>query len=212
MVSIDRREVQQRDKSGRVRMVTRYKVRYRDRAGRPHSETKKRLVDAERRKAQLELEIAGGTWHDPRRGEIRLSVWAADWIVTRHDLRVTTQARLAVTMDRQVLPKFGGTQLIKITNADVRSWVAEMLEAGLSAATVRKAVFALRQCLAAAIADRRLAINPAMNVPLPSERAKPPQFLAQTEVERLAAEVPERYRALVLVGRTAVFGGVRPSD
>ena len=58
---IDRREMQQRDKSGRVRTVTRYKVRYRDLAGRPHSETKRRLVDAERRKAEIELELAGGT-------------------------------------------------------------------------------------------------------------------------------------------------------
>ena len=206
MVSIDRRGLQQRDKSGRVRTVMRYKVRYRDRAGMPHSETKKRLVDAERRKAEIELELSGGTWHDPRRGEIRLSVWVADWIRTRHDLRATTLARLGTTMDRQVLPRFGATQLIKITNGDVRSWVADMLAAGLSAATVRKAVFALRQSLAAAIADRRLAINPATDVPLPSERAKPPRFLTQLEVERLVVEMPERYRALVLVG---AYGGLR---
>ena len=206
MVSIDRRGLQQRDKSGRVRTVMRYKVRYRDRAGMPHSETKKRLVDAERRKAEIELELSGGTWHDPRRGEIRLSVWVADWIRTRHDLRATTLARLGTTMDRQVLPRFGATQLIKITNGDVRSWVADMLAAGLSAATVRKAVFALRQCLAAAIADRRLAINAATDVPLPSERAKPPRFLSQLEVERLVVEMPERYRALVLVG---AYGGLR---
>jgi hypothetical protein len=48
---------------------------------------------------------------------------------------------------QQVLPRFGTTPLIKITNAAVRAWVAEMLDAGLSAATVRKAVFALRRCL-----------------------------------------------------------------
>jgi integrase len=109
-------------------------------------------------------------------------------------------------MDRQVLPRFGATQLIKITNGDVRGWVAEMLAARLSAATVRKAVFALRRCLAAAIADRRLAINPATDVPLPSERAKAPRFLSQVEVERLVAELPEHYRALVLVG---AYGGLR---
>jgi site-specific recombinase XerC len=184
----------------------RYKVRYRDRAGRPHCETRKRLVDAERRKAEIELELAGGTWHDPRRGEVRLSAWAAGWIQTRHDLRATTLARLETTMQRQVLPKFGATQLIKITNGDVRGWVAEMLAAGLSAATVRKAVFALRQCLAAAIADRRLAVNPATDVPLPTERARPPGFLSQIEVERLVAELPARYQALGSIG---AYGGLR---
>ena len=78
MTSIERRELQQRDKSGRVRTVVHYKIRYRDRAGRAHSETKPRLVDAERRRAEIELELSGGTWHDPRRGEVRLAVWAAD--------------------------------------------------------------------------------------------------------------------------------------
>ena len=87
-----------------------------------------------------------------------------------------------------------------ISNAVVRGWVAEMLDAGLSPATARKAVFALRRCLAAAVADRRIPLNAAVDVPLPSERAQPPRFLSQTEVERLAAAMPERYRALVLVG------------
>jgi hypothetical protein len=43
-------------------------------------------------------------------------------------------------------------------------------------------------------------------VPFPFERGKTPRFLSQTEVERLAAEVPDRYRALVLVG---AYGGLR---
>jgi integrase len=67
-------------------------------------------------------------------------------------------------------------------------------------------VFALRRCLAAAVADRRIMSNPAADVPLPSERAKTPRFLSQTEVELLAAEVPERYRAPVLVG---AYAGLR---
>ncbi|GAA1434295.1 hypothetical protein GCM10009616_28280 [Microlunatus lacustris] len=206
MTSIERRELQQQDKSGRVRTVVRYKVRYRDGAGREHSETKRRLVDAERRRAEIELELSGGTWHDPRRGEVRLSVWAGEWLLTRHDLRPTTHARLATTLSRQVLPRFGATPLLKISNGAVRAWVAEMVASGLSPATVRKAVFALRQCLAAAISDRRLALNPAADVPLPAERSKPPRFLAQSQVERLAAEMPDQYVALVLVG---AYGGLR---
>lgn len=81
-----------------------------------------------------------------------------------------------------------------------------MLHDGLSAATTRKAVFALRGCLAAAVADRRLLTNPAADVPLPSERAKTPRFLSQVDVERLAAAVPEQYWAMVLVGG---YGGLR---
>ena len=75
---IERRQLEQRDKSGRTRSLVRYKVRYRDAAGKPHSETKRRLVDAERRKAEIELDVGSGLWRDPRRGEIRLEKWAAE--------------------------------------------------------------------------------------------------------------------------------------
>lgn len=206
MAYIERRELQQRDASGRTKRVVRYKVRYRDWAGKPHSETKRRRADAERRKAEIETQLAGGGWRDPRRGEMRLETCATGWVATRHDLRATTQARLETTMRVQVLPKFGTTPLIKISNAAVRLWVAEMLAEGLSAATARKAVFALRQCLDAAVADNRLLVNPAERVPLPSERSKPPRFLSQAEVERLVKQMPDEYKALVLVG---AYAGLR---
>ena len=67
-------------------------------------------------------------------------------------------------------------------------------------------MFALRQCLAAAVADRRIAVNPAADVPLPADRAQLPRFLSQDEVERLVDEVPEPYRAMVLVG---AYAGLR---
>jgi hypothetical protein len=82
-----------------------YRVRYRDWSGRQQAETFSRAADAERRKAEVETELAGGTWRDPRRGEMRLNEWAGTWIETRHDLRVTTWARLETTMRKQLLPK-----------------------------------------------------------------------------------------------------------
>ena len=168
MAHIERRRVRRPDGSGRVRVVTRYRVRYRDESGRQHCETKVRLVDAERRKAEIELALAGGTWHDPRRGEMPLHEWVEQWLPTRHDLRATTWARLETTMQKQVLPRFGDAPLRAITNSGVRQWVSDLLTSGLSAATTRKAVFALRQCLAAAIAETLHSIPP---FPPRSERA-----------------------------------------
>ena len=109
-------------------------------------------------------------------------------------------------MRHQVLPHFGQVPLNKITNGNIRRWVTELLDSGLSPATVRKAVFALRQCLAAAVADDRLSHNPALQIPLPSERQKPARFLSRAEVERLVDATPSRYQALVLVG---AYAGLR---
>jgi hypothetical protein len=90
MAHIERRRIQRRDSSGRLRIVTRYRVRYRDESGKQHCETKTRVVDAERRKAEIEVALAGGTWRDPRRGEMPLHEWVEQWLPTRHDLRATT--------------------------------------------------------------------------------------------------------------------------
>jgi integrase len=206
MAHIERRQIQEPMPSGRVKLVTRYRVRYRDRNGVQHAETKKRMIDAERRKAEIEMELATDLWRDPRRGDVRFQDWAEQWLPTRHDLRATTFARLKLTMAKQVLPRFGSTQLNRITNSDVRAWLTSLLTDGYSAATARKAVFALRQCLAAAVEDGRMATNPALSVPLPAERQKPPRYLSQSEVERLVAQMPAEYAALILVG---AYAGLR---
>jgi hypothetical protein len=65
-------------------------VRYRDATGKHHSETKTRLVDAERRKAEIEVALATATWRDLRHGELSLAEWAQAWLPTRFDLRPTT--------------------------------------------------------------------------------------------------------------------------
>ena len=139
MASIERRRGQRRDASGRLREVVHYRVRYRDARGRHHSETFPRLVDAERRRLEIAHELTTGTWHDRHRGDVPLQVWVADWLPSRHDLRATTRVRLEVTMNHQVLPRFGSTSLRDISNSDVRRWVVEMMDSGLSAATTRTA-------------------------------------------------------------------------
>ena len=155
-----------------------------------HSETFPRLADAERRRVEIAHELTTDTWHDRHCGDETLRAWVADWLPSRHDLQATTQVRLEVTMNNQVLPRFGDTALNDITNSDVRRWVVELMASGLSAATTRKAVFALRQALESAVADQRIVHNAALAIPLPSERSKPARYLSQTEVERLAAKVP----------------------
>src|SRR4051812_16010454 len=115
MAHIERRVGRRRDAGGRMRETVRDRIRYRDSAGKEHSETTARRADAERRKAELEIELARGTWRDPQRGHILLSQWVADWLPTRHDLRPTTRARLELTMAKQVLPRFGDAPLGRIT-------------------------------------------------------------------------------------------------
>jgi len=156
--------------------------------------------------AGVETSIARGEWLDPARSAVTVASWAEQWLATRGDLRASTRARLAGVVRHHVIAQFGPRRLATIGNAEIRQWVAQMSASGLSAASTRKAVFALRMMLAAAVADRRLSVNPATAVPLPAEHACEQRFLSQSQVWTLADTIAVRYRALVLLG---AFGGLR---
>ncbi|MBA3373916.1 MAG: site-specific integrase [Euzebyaceae bacterium] len=121
-------------------------------------------------------------------------------------MRPTSLARIDSAVRTQILPEWGATALSGITNADVRAWAARLHASGYSASTVRKAVFTLRRILAAAVADRRLAVNAAENVPLPVDEPGEQRYLTADEVEVLADAIEPRFRAMVLV---AAYGGLR---
>ncbi|MGH2752278.1 MAG: tyrosine-type recombinase/integrase [Actinomycetota bacterium] len=72
--------------------------------------------------------------------------------------------------------------------------------------TVRKSFNALSQMMRAAVADRRIPLNPCQGVPLPPERHVEQRFLMAREVEALADAIEPRFRALVLL---AAYGGLR---
>ncbi len=184
-----------------------WRVRYEGPDGRERSKSFAKRVDAERFLAAVQVDLAQGSWVDPARGRITVAEWDATWRDTSVDLRRSTLARLDTTMRCQVLPHWGGWRLDSVRHADVRAWVAHLLEAGLSPTTVRKAYFALNDLLRAAVADGRIAVNPARDVPLPAERRGEQRFLTTTEIDLLAAAVrPDRHRLLVL---TAVCAGLR---
>jgi integrase len=150
--------------------------------------------------------MSQGVWTDPARAKIRLADWTGVWLATKVDLRPTSRVRLEGILREHVLPEFGNVSLNRVSNSDVRKWVAGMLERGYSASTVRKAFNALSQIMRAAISDRRIVFNPCQDVPLPAERHSEQRYLSATDVEVLADSIEPRFRALVLL---AAYGGLR---
>jgi integrase len=184
----------------------RWQARYRGPDGKERTKTHDRKQDAKQWLVDVESSIKSGTWVDPARSAVRLEVWAAEWLPSRSDLRPSSYARLESIVRLHVVPAFGNRQLATISNSEIRKWAGRMRKDGMSAAAVRKSVFALRAMLDAAVADRRLAVNPAANVPLPAERAAEQRYLDREQVLALADMIAPRYRALVLLG---AFGGLR---
>lgn len=146
-----------------------WRARYRGPDRRERSRTFQRRADAERWLRSQEQAVERGDWVDPARSGVQLSTWAEQWLLGRSDLRPTSRARLTSIVRLHVLAAFGDRKLSTISNSEVRAWVARMVcEQGMSPASARKALFALRAMLDAAVADRRLSANPAPRCRCPS--------------------------------------------
>jgi integrase len=90
-------------------------------------------------------------------------------------------------------------ELRGVTTSAVATWVARTA-AERSASTTRKALSVLRQVLDLAVADRRLAMNPATGVGQPRLPMVEQRFLTSAELDRLAEAMPsDRDRVLVLL-------------
>lgn len=188
----------------------RWRVRWYDPEGRQRHDTFDREGDALRFKARVETDVYSGSFIDPERARQTVASFHREWRESVVDLRRSSLSRLDATVLNQVLPEFGRLPLSGVSNAHVRAWVSRLRASGLSASSIRKAVFALRRILAAAVADRRLAFNAADNVPLPAEEYGDQRFLdgieVATLVEAFRALGGGRFDALPLV---AAYGGLR---
>jgi integrase len=104
-----------------------------------------------------------------------------------------------------VKPRWGDTRLDRVTHGEVVRWVAELTERGLSPSRITQALLCLKQVLALAVMDGRLARNAAEHVKPPRPRKAEPRFLTHEQVHDLA-EACGRYRVFVL---TAAYTGLR---
>jgi integrase len=114
-------------------------------------------------------------------------------------LKPKTRLGYRQILDLHVLPRWGSVELRTVTASGVSIWVAQ-ISAKRSASTTRKALGVLRGTLDLAVADRRLAVNPALRVKQPRLPLVEQQFLTAGELTSLAEKTAnERDRLLVLL-------------
>jgi integrase len=187
--------------------VPRYLAGYRDPTGRHRSAgVFPTHRDALRAATQAEVKVGEGAWLDPRAGRIIFRNYVEQvWWPSLH-LEVSTKAAYRSNLDTHFLPFFGDYPLASIAPSMVQRWVTHALQGGLSARSVVKYHVVLRGILARAVRDRVIAHNPAADTDLPKVIAKRARIITPAEFERLLAQIPDRYRVLVL---TAIETGMR---
>jgi len=127
---------------GRVRRLPsgRYQVRYRgpDGVDRPAPSTFTTKTDAERWLARIEIEIHDDHWRDPDLGRATFGEYAAAWIKERPGLRPNTVQVYQYMLASHLQPFFGNRAVADIREAHVRRWRGELLDSGVSPASVAK--------------------------------------------------------------------------
>lgn len=185
----------------------RWRARYRGPDGRERSKTFERRIDSERWLRARETAVGDGSWTDPARGALTVGEWCAAWLPTRRgDLRPSTLERLDQICRVHIVPRWGARRLSSVGNAEVRSWSVELQQGGLSPRSARKVLMTFRALLAAAVSDRRLAVNPADSVPLPSDDGEERDWMTLDGARELLSVLPVEHRIVVALG---YFCGLR---
>jgi len=182
----------------------RYRARYRGPDGVERSKTFERRVDAERWLDRLRGDLARGLYVDPEAGRQLFKDYAAAWRETQLH-RDLTKALLDSVIPRHVLPFFGDRPLGSVRPSEIQGWVKDRAEV-LAPASVEIAYGVVAAVFRAAVADRLIPASPCSGIKRPSRvrsQLHQDQILTTDEVLALVASVPERYRALVLIGAGA---------
>jgi len=166
----------------------RWRVRWRLPDGRHRSRSFDRRSDAARYARDLESRGEQGESLDPARGRITVGEWGTGWLATMRPpiTKPKTYATYESLMRTKIMPRWGGTPLNAVTNADVRGWIADLGADSLSPSTIRKAYFLFAEVMEAAVVDDRLTRNRARDVKLPRLPHKPRnRYLSHEEVTKL---------------------------
>ncbi len=175
--------------------------------GRERTKTFRIKADAERWLDTQGADVARGQWVDPSAGKITFRTYAEQWrSVQVH--RPATAAQVETHLRRHVYPRIGDRPIGGILRSDVQSLV-KILNGGLAPATVEVVYAWLSSIFKSAAADRVIGVSPCRGIKLPSVARTKVQPLEADTVAQLVRAVPDRYRALVVLGAGT---GVRISE
>jgi integrase len=191
-----------------------YEVRWTE-GGRQRSRTLKRKRDAERLDARIKEAKTLGQVGLAVPTRETLDEFGTPWL-ERHQRHLAKTTRLAYlhTWNVHVVPFIGDLRLGEITPSVVAHYRDALVEDGVGAATVRKALAVLSACMTAAVLDGKAPLNPVAAVRKPQATVQTERRLvAVDQIERLRHHLADDGRAhdAVLVALLA-YAGVRPEE
>jgi len=207
-------------KKGQKGKNLRYEVRWRDQHGKHRTKGGFRIkAEAEDFMATVSTSARrGGTYYDPKQGDIIFRACAAEWLATRDRLKPRTRSDYGrmLAEGSAIDARFGSLPIGSITRQQIRDWVGEMKGQGLAASTIRNRFYLVSAVLSSAVNDQNITSNPCdQRKVLPSARSQDQYnderlFLSAEQIERLADQLDFPWRLAILL--TAYCGGLRAGE
>lgn len=185
-----------------------WRAGYRGADGREHSRSFERKADAERWLREQLRNLDRGTWVDPSAGKVPLREYADEWLAGRI-LKPKTLEGYRSLLRSRILPTLGDHLLSRVTRADVRVWVADMVEEGLSASRIEQARSLLASIFRQAVDDGIVGRNPAVGVATPRKRPRRQRYLTPDQVDDVAGACESRQEGAGDLVRFLAWSGLR---
>lgn len=191
---------------GRVRKLPsgRYQVRYPGPDGvlRPAAMTFPTEADADAWLDQTEAKMVLGEWFNPDGGLVPFGNYADEWLTDR-PLAPKTRQTYEGLLRLHIKPTLGVIRLADLDGRTVRRWHGRMRADGKGQVTTAKAYRLLRTILNTAVEDGLIPSNPCKIKGAGIERSPERPALDVGQVFKLAANIGDRWRALVLLAAFA---------
>jgi integrase len=144
--------------------------------------------------------------HQPSRSST-LDAYIAQWLSLQVH-RATTSERARYVIDARVRPRFGRQKLTTITRPEVARWVNDLRRKNLKASTIRTYLWYLSAIMDQARQEGIVTDNPCLGIKTPRDHGihRVVLPLSVAEVNLIADNIGERYRAIVLL---MTHGGLR---
>jgi integrase len=181
----------------------RWEGRYRD----PLGGQKTKTFDAKAFLANMETNIARGTWRDSGRSRAKFSRAAAEWLASNPAKRATTYARDATVIRTHLDPVLGELAVNCVQPAHVQEVVDSMGGRGLAPKTIRTDYGVLRAIFSWAVETDVIDRSPCRGIRLPEMTRGRRPVVSAGDVERLVGAMPPDYRATVLLGALGLRQG-----
>ncbi|QYC44947.1 Transposase [Nonomuraea coxensis DSM 45129] len=186
-----------------------WRARYRDADGKEHARHFGKKLDARRWLDEVTASVLTGQYVDPRAGRETFDAYAEQWREAKPH-RPSTAKAVKQHLTRYAYPVFGKRRLSSITTSEVQSWATGLTKTHkLAPSTVRTVFNTVAAVFRAAAKDRKIARTPCEDIDLPPVPRKKIVPLTIEQVLRLADQMPDQYRALVIFGAST---GLRPGE